>query len=410
MNVLFVTYYFSPEVGAPQRRIREFAVKLKAKGHRVSVLTGFPNYPHGDLIPPYQRQPYLREDLDGVEVLRVFHLLGNRRGKLGRAVSEGSFAISATLAALLEQAPDVVVVESPSLLLGWAGLALKTFRRTSFVLHIADPVLVAAFGMRVMRKDMLFRILSKMENLFYRAADRIVSVSPGICRILREQGVPTSKVVEIPNGVDDSFFEQLGKLNLESNGRPTETRVVYAGNHGMAQGLNVMLETAHLFTPGEKIRFLLYGDGIEKPGLVCAAGRMHLANLTFFEPVAPAQMLDVLAQTDIWVVPLADNLGLEWAIPSKLLEGMAAGLPVVLSARGEAARLVQSAKAGLVVEPGRPTQLVEAIRWLRANPERAKKMGEFGRAYVRENFLRSRLTEKLEVVLKEAIEESRPQK
>src|SRR3989304_9262538 len=90
MNVLFVTFYFPPEVGAPQRRIWEFAQKLKERGHRVKILTGFPNYPHGKLIAPYRRGLFLRENMDGLEVLRVFHFFGNRRGKWGRALAEGS--------------------------------------------------------------------------------------------------------------------------------------------------------------------------------------------------------------------------------------------------------------------------------------------------------------------------------
>ena len=120
MNILFVTFYFPPEVGAPQRRIWEFATELKNRGHRIKILTGFPNYPQGKLIPRYRRRLYLRENMDGIEVLRVFHFLGNRRGKLGRAFAEGSFAISASIAALSETAPEVVVVESPPCFpVGW---------------------------------------------------------------------------------------------------------------------------------------------------------------------------------------------------------------------------------------------------------------------------------------------------
>ncbi|HLG93874.1 MAG TPA: glycosyltransferase family 4 protein, partial [candidate division Zixibacteria bacterium] len=302
MNILFVTFYFPPEVGAPQRRIWEFAVTLKKRGHRVSVLTGFPNYPRAELIPPYRRRLHVRENLDGIEVLRVFHFLGSRRGKLGRALAEGSFALSASLAALLESVPDAVVVESPSLLSGWVGTVLKRLRQVPFVLHIADPVLAAAVGMRVMQEDIVFRVLTKMEDFFYRIADRIVTVSPGISQILEQRGVPTSKVVGISNGVDDEFFNQLGRMNFAGNSRPRQTRVVYAGNHGMAQKLTVLLETAGLLTPEENTRFHFYGDGIEKPDLVRKARDMGLANVFFFEPVSSEQMLQVLAQADIWAV------------------------------------------------------------------------------------------------------------
>ncbi|MGE5692789.1 MAG: glycosyltransferase family 4 protein [Candidatus Zixiibacteriota bacterium] len=407
MNILFVTFYYPPEVGAPQRRISEYAAELKKRGHRVSILTGFPNYPRGELIPPYRRRLYLRENLDGIEVLRVFHFLGNRQGKFGRALAEVSFAISASVAVLLESAPDVVVVESPSFFSGWIGTALKRLRQVPFVLHIADPILEAAAGMRLIQKNLVFRTLIRVEDFFYRNADRLVTVSPGISRILAQRGVPSSKVVEIPNGLDDKFFERLGRMNLEANGRSQETRVVYAGNHGMAQKLTVLLDAASLLGPTGGIRFHFYGDGVEKPGLVRKARDMGLANVSFFEPVSPTQMVEVLSQADIWAVPLADSPGLDWAIPSKLLEGMAAGLPVTLAARGEAALLLQQAEAGLVVKPGDPSRLAEAIRQLRKSPEQARKMGENGRAFVGRHFLRSMLTDKLEMVLKEVAERNR---
>jgi glycosyltransferase involved in cell wall biosynthesis len=168
----------------------------------------------------------------------------------------------------------------------------------------------------------------------------------------------------------------------------------------MAQKLTVLLDAARLLAPTRNVRFHFYGDGVEKPGLVHRAREMDLANVLFFEPVSPQQMLEVLSQADIWAVPLADSTGLDWAIPSKLLEGMAAGLP----------RLVQQAEAGLVVQPGNPAQLAEAIWQLRQNPDQARKMGENGRAFVSRHFLRSMLTDKLEAVLKEAVEENRQAK
>ncbi len=407
MNILFATFYFPPEVGAPQRRIWETALGLKKKGHSVQILTGFPNYPRGEIIPPYQRRLYQRENMDGIEVLRVWHGVSGRKGKWGRAFSEGSFAFAAILASLLEQAPEVVVVESPSLLLGWVGMVLKRMRRTSFVLHIADPVLVAAVGTGMMEKGLLFSALSKMENWFYRIADRIVTVSPGICRILYNQGVPASKVMEIPNGVENSVLEHFQRMDFGFNGQPAEIKAVYAGNHGKAQNLTTVLEAAAQLSGREPVHFYLYGDGIEKGELLRRAKGLNLSNLEFFEPVPADQMIKILAKADVWLVPLADRAELEWAIPSKLLEGMAAGKPVILSARGESAKLLRQAQAGLVVEPDNPKALAEAICRIRENPDEGKRMGENGREFVRQNFLRSVLVDKLEKLLVEVAEEKR---
>ncbi|MGH8003310.1 MAG: glycosyltransferase family 4 protein, partial [Limisphaerales bacterium] len=229
MNILFVTFYFPPEVGAPQRRIWEFAVALKKRGHRVSVLTGFPNYPRGELIPPYRRRLYIRENQDGIEVLRVFHFLGSRQGKLGRALAEGSFAVSASMAALLEPAPDVVIVESPSLLSCWAGVLLKRMRGTPFVMHVSDLIPDGAVALGMLSQGRMSNAIERLACFFYREAEGLVAITEAVRQALIQKGIVSQKIYLIPNGVEDRYATE-GSANAE-NGK---FRVAYAGNHGRA--------------------------------------------------------------------------------------------------------------------------------------------------------------------------------
>lgn len=401
MNILFVTFYFPPEVGAPQRRIWEFSVKLKERGHRVSVLTGFPNYPRGELIPPYRRWLYRRENMEGVEVLRVFHFLGNRKGKLGRALAEGSFAISASIAALFESAPDVVVVESPSLLSGWVGVLLKRMRESAFVLHLSDLIPDMAVALGMLSPGSLSNLLHKIAGLFYREADGIAVVTEGLKSALVEKGINSEKIRLIMNGVDKCWLTNGKGTHPRAGGNAF--RVLYFGNHGAAQNLSTVLDAAGILKD-DGIIFNFFGDGIEKPHLMEKAQRMGLANVFFHSSVTQTEIAVKLLESDVIVVPLVGRLEMESAIPSKLIEAMAAGRPIVLSARGESADLLRGAEAGWVVEPDNPRELAEAIRIVRKRPEEAAEKGKNGREFVKQNCLRSLLAEKLEKIFLDVVE------
>ncbi|MCI0331300.1 MAG: glycosyltransferase family 4 protein [candidate division Zixibacteria bacterium] len=398
MNILFVTFYFPPEVGAPQRRIWEFAVRLKERGHRVKILTGFPNYPQGKLISPYQRRLYLRENMDGIEVLRVFHFLGSRQGKLGRAVAEGSFASSASIAALLEAAPDVVIVESPSLLSGWVGTLLKRMRGSAFVLHLSDLIPDMAVALGMLSPGSLANLLHRMAHWFYREADGIVVVTEGLRSALVKKEISPDKIQFIMNGVEEDWLaDGTGGHPRAANG---VFRVLYFGNHGAAQNLSVILDAAGILKE-EGIAFDFVGDGIEKPSLMEKASQMRLNNVFFHSSMPRVQIAERLIGADAVVVPLVGRPEMEAAVPSKLFEAMAAGKPIVLTARGESAQLVRRVDAGWVVEPDNPKALAEAIWAVCTNPEEAQKKGEKGRAFVKQHCLRSALTERLEEMLQE---------
>jgi glycosyltransferase involved in cell wall biosynthesis len=336
--------------------------------------------------------------MEGIEVLRVFHFLGSRRGQWGRAVAEGSFAFAAA-AALMEATPDAVIVESPSLLSCWTGVLLQRMRGSAFVMHVSDliPDMVMALGM--LRPGFLSRTLSKMAHFFYREADAVVAVTKGIQNSLMQKGIENGKIILIVNGVEECW---LANGMSEQEARDS-FRLIYFGNHGMAQNLEVVLETAGILQD-EKVLFDLYGDGIEKTRLVQKARARELRNVVFHPSISQPELIKKLRQANAVLVPLADRPEMEEAIPSKLIEAMAVGRPVILSARGEPAELVQRVGAGIAVEPENPQALAEAFRYLREHPEEARQMGDRGREYVRQTRLRSNLVDQLEKMLLELVE------
>lgn len=400
MNILFVTFYYPPEVGAPQRRISEYASELTKRGHQVSILTGFPNYPLGELIEPYRRRPYLRENLNGIEVLRVFHFLGNRNGKWGRALAEGSFAFSASVAALLEAPPDVVIVESPSLLSGWVGLLLKRLRGSSFVVHLSDLIPEMAVAVGMLAPGRLARFLHGMARMFYREADGIVAITRGVAEALLREGVVPEKIKVIPNGIAEQFLKAE-----ESGGANGVFRVVYAGNHGRVYNLRTVLQAARRLPPGQ-FEFEFIGDGIDRGGLEEEA--RNLAHVKFSGGLPVERLFDRLYRANAMVIPLAGNPALEMTVPSKMADAMAASLPVVLAGqKGELVEIVRENGCGVVVEPDNPDALVEAFQFLQKKTTEAAAMGQRGFEYVRKTRLRSYLTDQLEETLLTALQKRR---
>ncbi|MCI0404987.1 MAG: glycosyltransferase family 4 protein, partial [candidate division Zixibacteria bacterium] len=216
-----------------------------------------------------------------------------------------------------------------------------------------------------------------------------------------KKGISTDKIQLIMNGVNEDWLANGKDKPLSAAGGTFQ--VLYFGNHGAAQNLGVVLDAANLLKE-EGIAFDFLGDGIEKPALMDKARRMGLSNVTFHSSVAREKLSEKLMQTDIVVVPLVGKPEMDAAVPSKLIEAMAAGKPIVLSARGEAADLVRKSGAGWVVEPDNPSELARVIKITRKEPDEAVEKGKKGKAFVEQNCLRSVLAERLEGMLRDVVE------
>lgn len=401
MHVLLVSQYFHPEVGATQTRMLEFARGLAAKGHRVTVLTEFPNHPQGIIPDAYRGKLFTEERLEGFTVLRTRVWATPVKTYWSRVAFYLSFMVLATLRGLLYRPRvDAVLATSPPLFCGAVGWAISRWKGAKFVLDIRDIWPAAAVALGELRSPVTLRWAGRLERRLYRAADCITAVTKGFCDHIATVGADRSKIRWLPNGTIEGLFtperSQAGlKAQLGLEGRFV---VTFAGTHGIAQGLPAVLEAAKCLI-GEPVTFLFIGDGPVKAALVDRARADGLDNVVFHEQVPLTRIPPYLNLSDALLVPLRNDPIFSSFIPSKLFDSMACARPVILMVDGEARALLAEARAGLYVAAEDAGALADAIRWLRAHPDESREYGERGRAFVLGHFTRSRQTEQLEGIL-----------
>lgn len=394
MRVLLVTHYFAPEVGAPQTRLLELATALSRRGHEITVLTGFPNYPDGVVPAAYRGRVVQRERLGDVHIVRAPILPAPNRGVVRRLANHLSFALSALPASLGAGPADVVLVESPPLFAAVSGLGVGALKRAPAVLHIADLWPDAAIQFGVLRHPAVIAAARALERFAYRHADALAVPTPGVARVLHERGVGEGKVVLVPHGVD------LSRFPLNGTEPPDPRRVVYCGTIGLGHATATLIDAARILAAdGMGYEILIAGDGAEAGELQDRVRRWGLRNVTFAGRLPRAELPALLASAGVTVATQRDLPLLADALSTKVLEYMAAARPVVVAASGWTAEVVRRADAGLVCPPEDAAALAAAIVAVAADAERARAMGRNGRRYVEANLTRAIAVDHLEQAL-----------
>jgi glycosyltransferase involved in cell wall biosynthesis/SAM-dependent methyltransferase len=394
VKLLFVSHYFYPEVGAAQTRILETAQCLSARGHDVSVLTGFPNYPDGVIAEGYRGHVVLRERIGEVQVIRTAVYPAPNRGFARRLLNHASFALSSIVASPLAGRCSVVIAETPPLFTAVAAVFIAKARRAPLVLNVSDLWPESAVQLGALRNPRAIATAEALERFAYRHSASITVPTAGMRATLLDRGQPADKVVQLPNAVDADRFVVPGTWNTQLR------RVIYCGTIGMAQGLDTLIDAAaELKSAHQQFEFLLVGDGAERAELAEKARERGLANVRFVGRVDRERVPELIASADIAVLCLRDVPLFEDALPTKMLEYMAAGRPVVASAAGDVARLLVRAQAGVTCPPEDPAALAAAIRHVASSPERARIMGANGRRYVRAHHSREAFVSALEAII-----------
>jgi glycosyltransferase involved in cell wall biosynthesis len=395
MRILIVTHYFPPETGAPQARLSALAAAWSAGGDDVTVLTGMPNHPTGVVTPEYRGAIQRRERRDGYRVVRTWLYATPNQGTARKTIGHLSFMItSVLLGGLASGRADVVVVSSPTFFSIGAGWLLARLKRARLVVEVRDlwPAIFTELGVLTNRR--LIRLLERLELAAYAAADTVIVVSDGFRANLIGRGVPAGKVHTIRNGVCPGEFDPNARpdprLRARLGADLDDCLVLYAGTHGISQGLTSVAEAAAALA-GQPIRFAFVGEGADKQRLSDRVAELGLRNVTMLPGVPHEQVPALLAAADICLVPLRDVPLFSAFIPSKLFECLAAGRPVVGAVAGEAAQILREAGAQ-VVPPGDSAALADAIEPLAADPPRRAAMGRQGRCYVEKYFDRDTLS------------------
>jgi colanic acid biosynthesis glycosyl transferase WcaI len=410
MRILFLTQYFPPEIGAPQARLSELAKHFSGCGHDVTVLTAMPNYPSGRIYPGYGG--ILRKEiLSGIHVSRTCIYRAKNTHFLDRMMNYFSFVASASLfGSFILDAPDFLMVESPPLFLGIAGLWLRWCKDAKLIFNVSDLWPESAIELGIVKRDGLAaRISYWLEKVCYQRAWLITGQSKSIVENIRAR-FPGRPIFHLSNGVDTTAFSpdrrtETARALLGSDGQFV---FVYVGLHGMAQGLSQILQAARTLEGDPRFRFVLIGDGPEKARLKRLANELGLLNVRFLDPMPHEKIPEILAAADAILVPLVGNI--TGAVPSKLYEAMAVGRPMIVVASGEAAQIVKEYRAGLTVEPNDINGLVESLRKLSKDGELAKVFGQNGRNAAVRNFDRREIFRRFTQFLTENESSSLPAK
>jgi glycosyltransferase involved in cell wall biosynthesis len=407
MRILYFSQYFPPEVGATQTRAHEMSRYLASRGHRVTIVTEFPNHPSGIIPPSYHGRLMERRREHGVDVIRLWVWASPEKTFVSRMRFYLSYmAMSILAGALVRGRYDLVYATSPPLFTGIAGLIAASVRRVLFVFEVRDLWPESAVALGELSNPRAIAAAEKLERLLYRRAARVVAVTRGIWSRLIERGLPTSKIELIPNGANtDHFtFTERGRQTVRRTlGLDDKFVVMYAGIHGIAQGLETLLQAAHILRDHHDIYFTLVGEGPKKADLVRMKDELALDNLIMHPEVPSSRMPAYLSAADCTVVPLKNEPLFRGALPSKMFEAWACSRPVVLSVEGEAQQILSDSGAGIPAVPEDPASMAHAILQLARDPQAAAAMGARGRDYVVAHYSRRHQAQALESLLKSVV-------
>ncbi len=377
LRAVLLTHKYPPEMGAAATRLTKLAALLVERGADVTVHTGFPNYPDGVLKPPYRNRPYLVEPLsDRLRVVRSAVYPAPNAGFAKRVANHAAFAASAVATSGVTPDADLVVAESPPLFTAAAGVAYASRKRARLVLNVSDQWPESAIQLGVLTNPRAIRLARALERWCYRNAAAVTVPTQGLFRRLDAIPEAGGKVIRLGPSVDASRFNPY----YGPNGGPL--RVLYAGTVGLAQGVRTLVEAAR--RAGPEVELTIAGDGAEAKELRDIAAQT--ANVRMLGMVPLEDVPRLYAEADAAAVLLRDKPLFADAIPIKTVEAMAAGRPVVLSARGEVARIIEEAGAGIVVEPEDADHLADALLRLARDRERARALGMAGRRRALERF------------------------
>src|SRR5262245_17061195 len=271
---LILTQYYSPEIGAPQIRLRSVARELQRHGIEVEVLTALPNYPMGRIFSGYAGRWKIKERIEHVPVERTWVYAGTGKSARIRLANYLSFTFTALIAALTGPRPDVMFVESQPLSLGVVAVLMKWLRKVPYVYNVPDLQIDVARQMGFMKNPRLLGLALRLENLFLCQAWKVATVTNNFIEHFQQRSLPRNQITFLPNGADTDFLKARGPSSqLLDRWRLHGKKVfLYVGTHAYYHGLESLIEAATLLREESDIVFLMVGEGPEKQRLrqMCA--------------------------------------------------------------------------------------------------------------------------------------------
>ena len=398
MKIFIHSMYYLPDFGSAPILMNELASHLADRGHEVEVVTTIPRKRTPDLAGRF----YSRRRENGFWVTRFW--TNATPQPLGRLLAWNIYTAASLLNMLSIRPGDVLMLRTPPLQLGLVGFLAKRLKGARVLLNVQDihPDLSIESG--ILRNPVGVSFARALEKWVYRISDRILVISDGFKENLLGKGVPAKKMAVVPNWVDTEFLKPRPKDNRVARRHGLHDRFVlmYSGTLSISSNLALesVLESARLLAREEDIRFAIVGDGLKKEALRTRAGEMGLSNVVFLPFQDYADLPELLAASDVLLVPL-DKEKSQMSVPSKLYNFMAAGRPILGLAPpdSEVAAVIRNTGCGFVVPPGDVRGLAEAVLALKKAPERLAFSASRARTHVEDNFTKDGAMEKYENLL-----------
>lgn len=388
--IYFAEHFTTPAMGGAVRPY-QMAKRLVQKGHQVTMVCGG-NLKKLELSPTGKKNIY-RGNVDGIDVVNISMPYSNNDSIAKRAMTFLKFAWKSMGFAMKEDY-DLLFATSTPLTDGLPGIVAKWFRRKKFVFEVRDlwPELPKALGMK---NPFLLWGMSVLEKRSYHAADACVGLSPGICEGIKRRSQKGKPIAMIPNGCDlDLFIPSTSKPDVIPGVKPTDTVAVFTGAHGIANGLDAVLDMAAVLKARQRddIKMVFVGDGKMKPALQVRAEKEGLTNCVFMGHMPKKELNDVMARADIGLMILANVPAFYYGTsPNKFFDYIASGLPVVNNYPGWLADMIKANKCGVAVEPENPEAFADAMIRLADHPELRDEYGKNGHALAEREFARDLL-------------------
>ena len=391
MKILILTQYFPPEVGSAQNRLWNLATRLWQKGAEITVLTGMPNYPQMRIHEGYRKKCYVKETLHDITIHRCWLYAGTSKSFFPRLLNYFSFVFTSFFTGWFKLGRfDYILCESPPLFLGITAVLLKKLKRAKLIFNVSDLWPESAEKLGLISNRFLLNLTTRLEEFLYRSSFIITGQTKGIVQNI-SQRFPGKTVYRLKNGIDLASFSNLPSKDIswrrESGFTEDDFLLLYAGILGHAQGLEVILKAADLLKDNKRIRFILMGAGPERDKLVKMKEALSLDNLFFFDSMPRPQLLKIIANVDVALIPLRKIDLFKGAIPSKIFENLALRKPILLGVEGEAKELfIDEGNAGLAFVPEDEHDLAAKTEILFNNRQLAGDLGENGYHYVSRMF------------------------
>lgn len=357
-RMAIISQYYRPEIGAPQNRLFEMAIGLKSYGWAINVITAMPNYPKGKIYPKYRGKLRIRELVDDISVIRYWLFASKSKRAFPRIISmlSFSFMVLFSLGHLKRGKFDYLLIESPPITLGLSGYLLSRICRVKLLLNISDLWPLTAHEMGAISDGFLYNRLLGLERFLYRKSHICLGQSQEIVDYLKMHG--SVRTYLFRNGVDPERFEVQDKA-----GPGTNPRIVYAGLLGIAQGITDICRTIHFQELG--VDFHIYGDGPEREELEIFLKENQDRGIFYHGSVLREEIPGLMQNFSATLIPL--NKSIYGAVPSKIYESMAAGLPIFFSGEGEARLIIEEHKLGWTSSARDYTALANNISMLNEN-------------------------------------------